>query len=346
MRIEVAFAALALGACAGGKSETKPADDPFFSTPFLAGAPADASPAFDTPSQVEAFTLEVSLERAGGGRIAAPRITMYPGQTASIAVVNQVPADAAAHDTGEVADHVAEEGLRVEACAKRAADGGVVLGFSLKLSRVVDPGTPAEDRSSGGAVVKPRMPVVERAEASGTRWLEPNVQGLLARVTSPDGSGPLLVLARVTPIRIDAPAPGAAPEDYGDGGLARPMSGHTLDLRIAAVTVGREIAPGTVLDETAAPDVLKAAGGRKLRDFEVFSCLDSRVRLAGLLDMQGGTRGLVAEGRDDGRIDISWTTASGTRRATIRPNAGRRFVALANVEGGGTAGVIVSVDAD
>ncbi len=328
MKIGRMIAVLLLGACAGGKSETRPADDRFFSTPFLAAAPADAAPSVDSLSPVEAFTLEVSLERASGGRIAAPRITMYPRQVASIAVVNQP----------------VEDGLRLEACATRAADGGVVLGFSLKLSRVLDP--VPDEKPVDGVVVRPRMPGVERAEVSGARWLEPGVQGLLARVASPDGSGPLLVLARVTPIRIDAPAPGAAPEDFGDAALARPMSGHTLHLRVSAVTIGRDVEPGTVFDETAAPDVLKAAGGRVLRDFEVFSCLDSRVRLSGVLDMQGGMRGLVAEGRDDGKLDISWTTTSGTRTATIRPNAGRRFVALANVEGGGTAGVIVSVDAD
>jgi hypothetical protein len=281
----------------------------------------------------------------------APRLVTFPGQSAQISMTTPITYSGLetavdAHERPKPVTKTIEEGLRLDACAQRAADGGVTFGFRLKVTKVKQPIEDLAVTLASGPPVTIQTPETSGAEASGTRWLEPGVQGLLARVSSPDGSGPLLVLARVTPIRIDGPEPGAAPENFGDGGLARPMSGHTLHLRVSAVTIGREIEPGTILDETAAPDVLKAAGGSKLRDFEIFSCLDSRVRLAGLLETQGGARGLVAQGRDDGKLDISWTTTSGTRRATIRPNAGRRFVALANVEGGGTAGVIVSVDAD
>ena len=343
-----AVAAIALTACASGKEAVSSRDDPFFAMPFAPEAPVDADSSADFPpiGGVEAFTLSVTLERADLGRHTGPTITAYAGQTANLAMVNEVPylaesgaADGAAGST----TRTAEDGLRLEVAMRRAADGGVTVGYSLRLARVERVPDP---RSADGVVVRPRMPDIDRVEVSGVRWLEPGVQGLLARIPSPDGSGPMLVLARVVPTLIDPPPPGVAVENFGDTRLARPMSGHTVHLRVSAAQVLRDLEPGTVLDETAAPDVLKAADGRVLRDFEIFSCIDSRVHIAGVLETHGGTRGLVADGRDDGKLDLAWTTSAGTRRATMRPNAGRRFVALARIEGGGTAGVIVSVNAD
>jgi hypothetical protein len=319
-------AALALGACAGGKEAVTPDKDPYFNLPFVAAAPKDAAPAADA-AQAEAYSIEFSVERATGSRLAAPRLILFRGQTGSIVVGSSAGTDA----TGV---QPADDGLRAETCVSPAADGGATIGFHVVLSRSRDGGE------------------VERADVSGTRWIEPGVVGMLARVTSPDGSGPLLVLARVTPLGREALPPDAAFSTWSMAGsvdaapFARPMSGRTLHLRVSAAQIGRDFDPGSVVDETACPDVLKATGGRVLHDFEILSCLDSRVRLAGLVESGGHVRGLVADGRDDGTLQVSWTTTGEAHTASLRPSHGRRFLALARVDGGGTAGVIVSLDAD
>jgi len=321
MELRVAFvlAALALGACASGKDETKPENDPYFTLPLVAST-QDAARVCDA-SQADAFSVEFSVERASGSRLSAPRIVLFRGQLGSVVVGPAVATDAAGVQQ-------VDDGLRVETCVNAAADGGATIGFRVVLAKSRD----------GGAEI-------ERADVSGTRWIEPGVVGMLARMTSPDGSGPLLVLARVTPLASQAAPAGDAFAPGGES-LGRPMTGHTVHLRVSAAQIGRDFEPGSVVDETACPDIMKSAGGRVLHDFEVFSCLDSRVRLAGLVESGGRVRGLVAQGTDDGMLDVSWTTTGEAHAARLRPNKGRRFLALARVEGGGTAGVIVSVDAD
>ena len=339
--------ALALAACASGGSATKTAADPFAAVKFADSKRPEALTA--SAADANAYTIELAFERGDGKRLLAPRMTVFAGQAAQISMTSQVPYvadfDVQVAQTASIADPVVksiEEGLRFDACAQRAADGGITFGYRISLSRVRQPIAAFTTLLASGPPVTIQVPEVDRAEVSGTRWIEPGVLGMLARVASPDGSGPMLVLARLTPLRVDAAPPGAAHDSAGSSAMARPMTGHTVHLRVSAVTVARDFEPGTVLDETSAPDVMKAAGGSVLRDTEVFTCLDSRVRLASLSGNPEKSQGLVAEMGDDGRLHVSWNG----RTASVRPNAGRRFVAVAPVEGGGTAGVLVSVDAD
>jgi hypothetical protein len=318
LRTTCLVAALALGACAGSKKETTPESDPYFTLPLVAGA---GTTPFPDVAHAVAFQVQVSVERVSGSRVAAPALIVQPGQLASVVVGQDVPEDAKS-----AAPNVAD-GLQLSVCVAGAADGGATIGFRATLTK---------SRKDGSEI--------ERAEVSGTRWIEPGVVGMLARLTSPDGSGPLIVLARVTPMERGMGTPPAA-SDVKDP-IQQPMTGHTVHLRVSSAQIGRDFDPGTVVDETAAPDVMQQAGGRVLHDFEVFSCLDRRVHLAGLVGSGAGERGFVAEGGDDGRLHVSWKTTGATQTATIHPNRGRRFVAIARVEGGGTAGAIVSVDAD
>jgi hypothetical protein len=316
LRATLVLAALALCACAGSKTETTPESDPYFTLALVQGGPGAPIPGV---AHADAFQVQLSVERAGGSRLAAPSIIVPPGRVGSV-VVGQDTQTGSLPTAGGVSD-----GMQVSVCVTPAADGGATIGFAVSF---------AKSRKDGAEI--------ERAQVCGTRWIEPGVVGMLARVTSPDGSGPLLVLARVTPMESG----GQPPPDTRDvrASFERPMTGHTVHLRVTSAQVGRDFDPGTVVDETAAPDVLKSAGGRVLHDFEVFTCLDSRVRLAGLTGED--ERGFVAQGADDGTLLVSWKTTGATHTATIRPNHGRRFVAIARVEGGGTAGAIVSLDAD
>jgi hypothetical protein len=353
-RLWTALALVAAG-CAGRSAETKPAaaEDPFFALKF-----ADAAPS-PTPAEpvggVDAFSIEVSFERADGRVLAAPRITTQPGQCGAIAVSNvtsyigdfDVEHHVAGSTVGDPVVKIVEDGLWLDACATLAADGGVTLGYRARLVKLRKPIPEFTTKLAADTTVTVQLPVTERVEFEGARWVQPGALAMLGRVSSPDGGGPLNVLVRVTPVRVEAP-PGAATPTAVDPKLSRPMSGHTVHLRVAAVQVRREFEPGAVLDETAAPDVMKASGGRVLRDFELFTCLDSRVRIAGVEREELGSkeRGLVVESGDDGVLRLSWTMGEATRTASLRPNVGRRFVALGKLEGGGTAGVIVSVDAD
>jgi hypothetical protein len=228
----------------------------------------------------------------------------------------------------------------IDACPQPTGDGGVSLGYRVRLAKLH---APAEASGGDSPAAAPDREVVE---FEGARRMEPRVQGMLGRVTSPDGSGPMFVLARVTPIRVDAPPPGSVDAGAPDAKLSRAMSGPTLHLRVTAVVVPRPFEPGVVIDETATPDLMKPMNGRILRDFDLFTCVDSRTRIAGLLESGDKRNGLVAQARDDGLLDLTWTTNGVARTATIRPNEGRRFVALSQVDGGGTAGVLVAVDVD
>jgi hypothetical protein len=330
----VVVAASALGACAGSKPSTDPGEDDFFTMKFADAAPVVAAASTDDASKTDAYTIEFSFERRDGRRLAGPSVTVYASQSASITMADQPP-DGAAEVAGRP-----PEGMWLDACPKPTGDGGVSLGYRVRLAKLR---APAESSGDGAAAVPRDREVVE---FEGARRMEPRAQGLLARVTSPDGSGPLLVLARVTPIRVPAPPQGFVDVVAPDAKLSRAASGRVLHLRVTAVAVPRPFEPGTVVDETATPDVMKPMGGRILRDFELYTCVDSRVRIAGLLESGDKKNGLVAEGRDDGAVDLSWTTNGVARTATIRPSAGHRFVALAQIDGGGTAGVLVAVDAD
>jgi len=330
----VVIAASALGACAGSKPPTDPGADDVYTLKFVDAAPVVAAASTDDASKTDAYVIEFSFERRDGRRLAGPSITVYPSHSSTITMANKAPGDAA-DPSGRLA-----EGMWLEACPQPTGDGGVSLGYRVRLAKTR---APAESSGEGAATVPPDREVVE---FEGARRMEPRAQGLLARVTSPDGSGPLLVLARVTTIRVPAPPPGVVDVAPPDAKLSRAASGRTLNLRVTAVVVPRPFEPGAVVDETATPDVMKPMNGRILRDFELFTCVDSRLRIAGLLESGDKRNGLVVEGRDDGDLALSWTTNGVAHTATIRPNAGRRFVALAQVDGGGTAGVLVAVDVD
>lgn len=312
--IPIVVAAAALGACAGSKAETPPADDPYFTLAFVEGA---GTARFPNVAHADSFRIELFLERANGTRLTTPALVVRPAELGSFVLGDTGTGEPAAAET-------MKDGARFAVCATPAADGGVTLGFAVKLLK---------SRNDGAEV--------EHAEVSGTRWIEPGVVGLLARVTSPDGSGPMLVLARVVPQETGA-TPFVDTRDV-KGAIELPMTGHTMHLRVSSVQLAREFEPGTVVDETAAPDLLKSAPGRVLHDFEVWSCLDRRVHLAGLVgaDERGFTATIV-----EGVLHLSWKTTGATHTATIRPNKGRRFVAIARVEDGTTAGAIVSVDSD
>lgn len=327
----VAAAALVLAACAGGGRPRSPRGDAFYSVPMAAAAPAGVAPQA-AARETESFMVELSFERADGARLEAPALVVPGGQWGRVAMVDRVlPVNPETV--------MPEEGMWFDARLVRTEGGPVQIAYRLRLARVV-PGDPDSAES---------MPVgmeIDRVEASGARTIETGVQGLLARLASPDGSGPILVLARVTESADAPPTPQEVPE-WAHRDERPPVSpaGPTVHLRVTAVIVGRDLDPGTVYDETATPDVMKAAGGQILRDFEAFTSLDANVRLAGLLgppDDDAGSSGLVASIGEDGRLHVVWNGHA----ASVRPNLGRRFVAIAPVEGGGTAGVLVSVDAD
>jgi hypothetical protein len=334
---------LAVAACSAPKTAAATQAERFSTLRFAADAGGETAPAI--AGEANAYAIDLVFERSDGSRLVAPQLVVFAGQTGTIALVKPIayPADVDADSVAPPAPAL-EEGIRLEACASRAGDGGVVLAFRARMTKVTGP---AVEATTGGAEGREAvaLPQVDAVEFSGARWLEPGVRGMIARVPGPDGSGPLLVLARATPQRVPPPpadgdfavpgqpvAPAAAPD------LSRPMTGHTKHLRVSAVRVSREFGPGVVIDETAAPDVLKSAGGEILRDFETYTCLDGRVRLAGTI----GAASFSAVLDDGGRVSITWNG----RTACVRANEGRRFVAVAPVEGGGTAGVIVSVNAD
>jgi hypothetical protein len=329
--LAVVIAASALGACAGPKASTTPVADDFFTLKFADAPAVMVLPSTDDPTKSDAYVIDFEFERRDGRVLAAPRVTVYASQTASLAMADLTPADADA--AGRPA-----EGMWLDACPRPTGDGGVSLGYRVRLAKRRPPAESSDDGAAAAGL--------EVVEFEGARRLEPRVQGLLARVTSPDGTGPLLVFARVTTIRVDAPPPGFDVGTNPDAKIARATTGRTLHLRMTAVAVPRPFEPGAVIDETATPDMLKPLNGRILRDFELYTCVDSRVRIAGLLESGDKKSGLVAEGRDDGTFDLAWTSSGVARTATIRPSAGRRFVALSQIDGGGTAGVIVAVDAD
>lgn len=339
------LALLPLAACAGPKPAAETQADRFATLAFAADSGARTGEAPPSVVNANAYLVEFAFERSDGSRMAAQPLRVRMGQAGAIALVRPSPyqpdvnADSVAPATPPL-----DEGIRIETCADRAGDGGVVLSFRARMNKVMGPDVEA---TTGGAEGRERVLVPQQdvVEISGTRWLEPGVRGMLARVPSPDRSGQLLVLARVTPQRVEQPAD----ESFSTSGpqkgdlappseLARPMSGHTVHLRVSAVRVARDFAPGAVIDETAAPDVLKVTGGEILRDFEAYTCLDSRVRLAGT----SGPASFAAALGDDGVVTIEWNG----RSARVKTSQGRRFVAVAPVEGGGTAGVIVSVNAD
>lgn len=350
---------LTIAACTSSSQSGASAADDAFRT--LAFSGEGAAPAAEPSGAVGAYLVEIALERGNGTRFAAPRLVAQPGQEAQIAVGEDVAYVAGTekserHDTdgGEAVKRTVHDGLTVDVCAQRAGDGGVTFGYRISLGKVARPIAEVETKSASGETVTVQVPDVTQVCAQGTRWIEPGAQAMLARLSSPDGTGPVLVLARVTPLMADklpVPADGefstSAPKDdvAPASALARPMTGHTVHLRISAVRVGRDFPPGLVLDETAAPDVLKSAGGQILRDFEAYTCLDSRVRFAasaGEPSGDGKSQSVVATAADDGRVTIAWNG----RTVTVRANEGRRFVAVAPVDGGGTAGVIVAVNAD
>jgi hypothetical protein len=329
-------ALLAVAACAGPKSATTQAEK-FAALTFAADAAATAVAVPATPGDENGYLIEIVLERSDGSHLSVPQIAVEAGRTGGIAVVRPSPLQADAEGVS-AAPPPLEDGIRLQACASRAGDGGIVLAFRARMTNVTAAGDSAED---GGNAVPQQFAV----EFSGARWLEPGVRGMIARVPSPDGSGQMLVLARATPQRVPRAedegvfTTSAPPSDTTPAmDLSRPMTGHTVHLRVSAVRVPRDFTPGAVFDETSTPDVLKVSGGEILRDFEAYSCLDSRVHLSGI---SGGAT-FDAALDDSGRVTITWNG----RTATVRANEGRRFVAVAPVEGGGTAGVIVSVNAD
>jgi len=331
-RATILLTASGLAACAGPFADRKPAEDDVFSLRFADAKPSDdAPPATSDATQIDAVAMELSFERSDGRRLSSPRITTYVGQTARVTMLSTPPGLG-----GDPRRN--EQGMWFSGCPQKTADGAIALGFRLKIARLKKP---SGDAPSGAEIVPDR----ESIEITGARRLEPGAEGMLARVSNPDGSGPLLVLARARAYRVDAPL-AAAEDPFTDEKLTRAFAGRTEHLRVTAVQVPRDIEPGVVIDETATPDVMKPMDGRILRDYEVITCVDSRLRIAGLFETGDATRSFVAEGTDDGRLAFSWTTNGAARTASVRPSAGRRFVAVANLEGGGTAGVLVSLDAD
>jgi hypothetical protein len=343
-----------LAACAGTKDEGTPPADAFTTLKFAESGLTPAAPAADA----DAFRIDVAFERKDGTRLTMPRLISRSGRAASISLgepieyVADFDAESNGHKTPKPVTRTVLDGARVDACAQRAADGGITFGYRVELAKVAKPIAEFTTTPANGPPITIQLPDVTDVTAQGTRWIEPDAWAMLARVASPDGSGPLLVLARVAPIHVEVtPAEDVfsagppASDSAATTDLARPMTGHTVHLRVSAVRTARNFEPGTVLDETAAPDVLKAAGGEILRDFEVFTCLDGRVRLSASSGSQPGEKGsptFSAIVDDAGRVTITWNG----RTACVRANEGRRFVAVAPIEGGGTAGVIVSVNAD
>lgn len=332
---------LSVAACAGPNSGPAPQAERFASLAFAADPDAASAAVPPAAAEPNGYLIEVAFERADGGRLVPPPLTAPAGQTVGFALVQPSPyqPDVDGDSNAPVVPPL-EDGIRMQVCAQRAGDGGVVLAYRLRMARVTGP---SKEETSGGKTV--RVTQQDLAEVSGTRWLEPGVRGALARVPGPDGSGQLLVLARATPQKVERPldegvfspaAPKADLEPVID--LSRPMTGNTMHLRVSAVRTARGFPSGAVIDETATSDVLNAAGGEILRDFEAYTCLDSRVRFTGT----SGAASFDATLGDDGRVTITWNG----RKASVRANNGRRFVAVAPVEGGGTAGVIVSVNAD
>ena len=336
-------ALLAVAACAGPKSAAATQAEKFATLKFAAAAADTAVAAPATPGDENGYLIEVVLERIDGSHLSVPPLVVEAGRTGGVALVRPSP-HANGADAGTSSAPPLEDGIRLQACATRAGDGGIVLAYRGRMTNVKGPGVAATTGGAEGSetVVIPQQDVVE---FSGARWLEPGVRGMLARVPSPEGSGQLLILARATPQRVPrAEDEGVFTTDVPKGDLApspelsRPMTGHTAHLRVSAVRVSRDFAPGAVFDESSTPDVLKVAGGEILRDFEAYSCLDSRVHLIGV----SGGASFEAALDDAGRVTITWNG----RTASVRANEGRRFVAVAPIEGGGTAGVIVSVNAD
>jgi len=344
-----------LAACAGTKDEGTPPADAFTTLKFAESGAAPAAPAADA----DAFRIDVAFERKDGTRLAMPRLISRSGRAASIALGEPVEyvadfelGDISRPGPSKPVTRTVLDGARVDACAQRAADGGITFGYRVELAKVAKPIAEFTANPANGPPITIQLPEVTEVTARGTRWIEQDVWAMLARVASPDGSGPLLVLARVAPIHVevtpaeDAFSAGPSADDFAaTTDLARPMTGRTVHLRISAVRTFRSFEPGSVLDETAAPDVLKSAGGEILRDFEAFTCLDGRVLLSASSGPPPGDRGhptFAAALDDSGRVTITWMG----RTACVRANEGRRFVAVAPIEGGGTAGVIVSVNAD
>ena len=324
-------ALLAMAACTSPPKPSNETQAQRFSTlAFAADPAAPAVAASQIATDPNGYAVEVAFERADGSRRAAPAVIVKPGHEGSIALMapSEFQPDAAGGATPPF-----EDGVRVQVCAQKAGDGGVAVAYSARMTKIT--GAPLETATA---------PPQDVVEFSGARWLEPGVRGMLARIPSPDGSGQMLVLARVTPVRVEWRAdeefasPGSRSDTNSASGLARAMSGRTVHLRVSAVRVGRDFTPGAVIDETATPDVLKLSGGEVLRDFEAYTCVDGRVRLLGT----SGSASFAATFDDDGRVTITWNG----RKASVRANEGRRFVSLAPIEGGGTAGVIVSVNAD
>jgi hypothetical protein len=342
-------ALLAAAACAGPKASGAKGPDAFSTLKFAEGS---AKPADTPPGASNAFVVEISLERADGSRFAAPHLVAWPGQVATMAVgedIEYVPPPTPPDVKIDVArapepsPRQLHDGLAVDLSAQRAADGGVTFGYRVALAKVTREAGESPAAADAGRTVATAVADVTEVDVQGTRWIEPGAQTMLARLASPDGSGPMLILARVTPVVLDALPPTPAAEAVADREFARPMSGHTVHLRVSAVRVTRDFPPGFVLDETAASDVLKTAGGEILRDFEAYTCLDGRVRLAASTGAPDGkSPSFAATAADDGRVTIAWNG----RTACVRASPGRRFVAVAPVDGGGTAGVIVSVNAD
>jgi hypothetical protein len=343
-----------LAGCAGTKDEGAPPADAFTTLKFAESGAAPAAPAADA----NAFRIDVAFERKDGTRLAMPRLISRSGRAASIALgepIEYVAGFGTENVTSGAHTPVTRtvlDGARVDACAQRAADGGITFGYRVEVAKVAKPIAEFTANPANGPPMTIQLPEVTEVTARGTRWIEQDVWAMLARVASPDGSGPLLVLARVAPIHVevtpaeDVFSAGPSADDFAaTTDLARPMTGRTAHLRISAVRTFRSFEPGTVLDETAAPDVLKSAGGEILRDFEAFTCLDGRVLLSASSGPPLGDRGyptFAAALDDSGRVTITWMG----RTACVRANEGRRFVAVAPIEGGGTAGVIVSVNAD
>lgn len=331
-------ALLTVAACAGPKSASATQAEKFATLRFAADAADTAVAAPAAPGDENGYLIEVVLERIDGSHLSVPSLVVEAGRTGGIAFVRPSPLQG---DGDSVAPALLEDGIRLQACASRAGDGGIVLAFRGRMTKVTGPAaTDAPEPDGPGA-----LPQQVAVEFSGARWLEPGVRGMIARVPSPDGSGQLLVLARATPQRVPRSedesfftTPGPSSDLTTTADLSRPMTGHTAHLRLSAVRVSRDFAPGAVFDETSTPDVLKGAGGEILRDFEVVSCLDGRVRISGV----SGGASFDAALDDAGRVTITWNG----RTASVRAIEGRRFVAVAPVEGGGTAGVIVSVNAD
>jgi hypothetical protein len=347
-------AVLAIAACAGPNSTDAKGADALATLMFAEGAASSKAPA---SGDANAFRLDVAFEKRDGSRLAMPALISRPGRAVAVEVGESIQY-VADFDLGDITGpgpskpvtRTVLDGARIDACVQRAADGGITLGYRVTVSKVERPIAEHTTTLAGGPPVTIQLPYVTEVTAQGTRWIEPDAWAMLARVASPDSSGPLLVLARVAPIRVevtpaeDVFSAGPSASDFAaTTDLARPMTGRTVHLRVSAVRTSRSFDPGSVLDETAAPDVLKSSGGEILRDFEAFTCLDSRVRLSAFVGVPGGAfPSFTAAMADDGRVTITWNR----RTANVRANEGRRFVAVAPIEGGGTAGVIVSVDAD